>query len=547
MSLFIASSLVMLPNLSYPLMDPDETRYAQIALEMVQSRDWITPTLQGDAYLDKPPLMYWLTAASFNLWGQSETAARLPSVIAALTTVMLTFVLGRRLVGSRAAWLGSCALILCGGFVLAGRFLILDSMLSLFVLTCLLTGYIAVRESNHRWAWWIASGVACALGVLTKGPVALVLCAPPLVMSGWLRNDQTRVRLFHWAAFAVPMALVCVPWYVAVWKLNSNFGDYFFLEHNLKRFTEGSNHEQPFWFYLPVLFAGMFPASLLLPSLAVFLVSRSDRKRLLRSQDLGFVFCSSVWILFFFSIARCKLPTYILPAIPLICLLLGSMLHHTVFNSKLQNRITQFLKPFPKRSNLILVVACLIILGVDFWLTNQGLSGRVSGVSMAVLLVCIVIVLTTVARWKRSDCETHRSWAMTALIAVALLAFSASWFLPRLATRLSVYAHTEKIIEQSPGTPIVFYGERPHAASLRMSSDGVVYFPLERDADFAYFVKSHGQVLVIMHRSQVAETSCMIQATHQLSSTGTHRHLFWAKPLPYVAKQTAGTDSAEIR
>ena len=99
-ALILACAAMLVPNLSYPLIEPDETRYAQIALEMNGSRDWITPTLDGIPYLDKPPLMYWLTATSFSVFGDNEVAARLPSVISAIATILLTYWLGRRLVGA---------------------------------------------------------------------------------------------------------------------------------------------------------------------------------------------------------------------------------------------------------------------------------------------------------------------------------------------------------------------------------------------------------------------------------------------------------------
>ena len=85
-TLIAVSLLVLASNLSYPLIEPDETRYAQIAIEMIQSRDWVTPTLGGKAYLDKPPLMYWVTAISFRLFGVNETAARLPAMFSAFCT-----------------------------------------------------------------------------------------------------------------------------------------------------------------------------------------------------------------------------------------------------------------------------------------------------------------------------------------------------------------------------------------------------------------------------------------------------------------------------
>jgi 4-amino-4-deoxy-L-arabinose transferase-like glycosyltransferase len=105
--LVAASLCVLVPNLSYPLIEPDETRYAQIAIEMNRSRDWVTPMLDGVPYLDKPPLVYWLTATSFGWFGNNEIAARLPSTLSALLTIVILFSLGSRIVGRRAAWVGS--------------------------------------------------------------------------------------------------------------------------------------------------------------------------------------------------------------------------------------------------------------------------------------------------------------------------------------------------------------------------------------------------------------------------------------------------------
>lgn len=522
-TLIAASVCVLVPNLSFPLIEPDETRYAQIAIEMNQSRDWVTPTLDGIPYLDKPPLVYWITAASFRWFGVHETAARLPSMLSAFLTIVVVFSLGSRIVGRRAAWLGAMSLVLCGGFVLAGRFLILDSMLAFFTTLCLFSGYIAVRHGDHRWAWWMLSGAACALGVLTKGPVALVLCAPPLAASGWLRADKTRVRVLHWAAFVLPMIAVCVPWYVAVMKLNPEFGDYFFGEHNLQRFTKGSNHPQPFWFYVPILFASMFPASLLLPSVGVFLASRSERKRQLRSKDLGFLFCASVWILAFFSVASCKLPTYILPAIPMIGLMLGVMIDQTVLRPDLSNRITDFLKPFPQRASLILVVAALAICGVDVWLAGW------SGVTIGGIVACIGVTAVTIFYWNRSIAFATPGWVATTILAVGVLMLASTRLLPSIATSRSLYAKAALAAQLHPDAKIVFLIEKSHSAQMKMDSDRVVYFSDQMRDEFVSFMDSMPDTIIVTDDQTIDVTARSIGATHQLVNLSGHRHLYFAK------------------
>ncbi|GAA4460142.1 glycosyltransferase family 39 protein [Novipirellula rosea] len=524
--LTLACCVVLLPNLSYPLIDPDETRYAQIAIEMNDSRDWVTPTLEGQAYLDKPPLMYWLTAASLHWLGNNETAARLPSVLASIATVLVAYLLGRRILGSRAAWLGGIVLLLSGGFVIAGRFLILDSLLAFFVTVCFLTGYIAVRETEHRWTWWMISAVACALGVLTKGPVAFVLCVPPLITSGWLRRDHTRTRLVHWVVFVLPIVIVCVPWYVAVWKFNPEFGDYFFWEHNFKRFTQGSNHEEPFWFYLPVIFIGMFPASLLLPSLAVYLVSRKESNRVLRSKDLGFLFCSAVWILLFFSIASCKLPTYILPAIPLMALMLGGMLDQTVLRPERTSGITTYLNPFPQRANLILLVTGGVIVMAEI-----KLGGHVDLTMIVFALLCTMVLLGTCLAWNREIAFSRRAWAGTAIVGILLLGYTTARFIPKAATQRSLYSKTASILEQHPDAMAVFYGEHAHAASLQLPLERVVYFPLEWKSEFAAFMAKSHEVIVVADEEHLDETRDAIARTHKLIATGIHKRVYMGREI----------------
>lgn len=518
-----ASLCVLMPNLSFPLIEPDETRYAEIAIGMLASRDWVNPMLDGAPYLDKPPLMYWLTALSFRVVGTNEIAARMPSVISALLTIVITFLLGSRVVGRRAAWLGAMSLALCGGFMLAGRLLILDPLLALMTTLCLLTGYIAVREQKHCRVWWMVSGVACGLGVLTKGPVALVLCAPPLIASGWLRGDQTRTRFRHWVAFIVPMISVCVPWYIAVIRLNPEFIDHFFLEHNLNRFTQGSNHQQPVWFYVPIIFASMYPASLLLPSAILFIFSRASRRRSLRSKDLGFVVCAAVWILAFFSLASCKLPTYILPAIPLLALTIGVMLDKTVLRCISEGGVTTHLIPFPKRASLLLTITSIIVICVDGWLGGASTS-LVIAVAGSVCAGGLIVW-----QWNQPAASSMKAWMATCCIAFVTLTIASGRLLPTIATTRSLYVKTKSAVAEHPNCPIVFFEEKPHGIQLQIQSDRVLYFPSELRDEFVAFVTSSSDLIVIAANENIINTRAAVAATHNLEPMPGSEHLFFAK------------------
>ena len=184
--LLFVPALLLYPCLSFPLFEPDESRYAEIPREMIQHGDWITPRLQGEPYLEKPPLLYWLTAVSFQLFGVHDWAARLPPALAVHGCILVLYFLGRRGFGEATAFRGALMLSLAPGFMSIGRLLLIDGVLTFCTTLALFSAFEAVRGSRLRWGWWLLSAVACGLGVLSKGPVALALLAPPFVLHRWL-------------------------------------------------------------------------------------------------------------------------------------------------------------------------------------------------------------------------------------------------------------------------------------------------------------------------------------------------------------------------
>jgi 4-amino-4-deoxy-L-arabinose transferase-like glycosyltransferase len=351
--LLLVAAFVLFKSLNFPLFEPDEARNAQLALNAVNSGQWMSLTLAEENYWDKPPLQIWAIATSYKIFGVSQFATRLPIAIAALLTLMITVLIGQRLVGFRAAWLGGFLLLLTSGFICSGRYVTMDASLTTTVTAMLLFGFLASRNrpngsGGFSKKYAAIAGVACGLGVLIKGPVIVVLCAPPLLMTYWLaRNNRemdrkgettfdatqparTRTRLL-W--FALPALLIAGPWYLATILVHPEFLTYFFWKHHVVRFSAAFNHREPVWYYFVGIFIFMFPASYLIPSLTKFLTSRKPENRLLRTREHGFLFLSAVWIIGFFSISESKLPTYILPAFPFVCLLMGTMLEKKIFGA----------------------------------------------------------------------------------------------------------------------------------------------------------------------------------------------------------------------
>ncbi len=315
--LALVGALLLFRLGAVPLLGPDEPRYARVAVEMHRSRDWVTPTLQGRPWLEKPALYYWLAARVFGALGETETAARLPSVLAALLLAGATALFGARVYGARA---GLWAALVSGTSLLAfayGRAASMDMLLAANVTAA--TALLGLRLLGVAGRLAVpAAGVFCALAVLAKGPIGLLL--PGLAVLGYLiatRDGAAARRLLSPAAIVLFLA-VAAPWYVLVYRAQGQaFVDVFLLDHNVRRFTS-TIHRHPGapWYYLPVLLAGLFPwTGLLVPGIAQ---ARPRRDR----RDL-FVLCWLALPLLFFSAAGSKLPGYVLPCVPPLALLAG--------------------------------------------------------------------------------------------------------------------------------------------------------------------------------------------------------------------------------
>src|SRR4051812_25817677 len=178
--LIVLPALLLYPTLSFFLLEPDEGRYAQIPREMLARGDWVVPRLQGEPYLDKPPLLYWLVMLSYSVFGVSEAPARLIPALAVHGTILVVYLLGRRSLGERSAFWGALFLSIAPGFTGMGRILLMDGLLTFWITLALFATYEAVRGERLLARWWYLAALAAGLGVLTKGPIPLLLIVPPI-------------------------------------------------------------------------------------------------------------------------------------------------------------------------------------------------------------------------------------------------------------------------------------------------------------------------------------------------------------------------------
>jgi 4-amino-4-deoxy-L-arabinose transferase len=315
---FVAVNLLFLG--ARPVLTADETRYGSIAAQMAESGDWLLLRMSGFRFYEKPPLTYWMTAASIEAFGRNGFAIRLPAALCgglAALAVGIAARRGARLAGSApadAAVAGALVALASLTMVLpavGSSVAILDQPIAGLTLAAACAYFMAVTGSagRARAAWLVACGVLAGLAFMTKGLLAVVLPASMLVP--WLAWERRWRDLFltPWVPLAVG-ALVVLPWAVAVTSAEPGFWTRFIVHEHFQRFT-GSGSNQPresTFFYLLIVPLGC------VPWIAAAPLAAAGAVRGVRSQaGLRFALCALVGPFVFLSLSRGKLPTYALP------------------------------------------------------------------------------------------------------------------------------------------------------------------------------------------------------------------------------------------
>lgn len=313
----------------FGLIGADEPRYAQVAREMLEHHDWITPTLGGRPWLEKPPLYYWQAMLAYSVLGVSDVAARAPSAIDATLLVIAVYVFFRRF---RSGVEVDAALITasCAGVIGYARAASMDMALaSTFAIGML--AWWAWRESGKR-IYLALFYFVMALGMLAKGPVAPFLAAAIVVLFAAVAREWRLVLKSLWLPGILLFCVVAFPWYVAAQLRNPQFFREFILEHNLARFsTNLYHHPEPFWYYVPVTMLAVSPWIVFVATAFVERVRgwRTEHESRATDLNLQFGLFACCWMaapVVFFSLSKSKLPGYILPAVPAGTVLLAEYL-----------------------------------------------------------------------------------------------------------------------------------------------------------------------------------------------------------------------------
>jgi len=313
----------LMPLAFHGLWIPDETRYAQISQEMLLSGNWAAPHFMGLRYFEKPAAGYWLIAAGQAVFGQNLFGVRIASALSLGLSVVLTWLIARRLWNDPRRSFMSAAIYMSFGLI-AGQagYANLDPQFTLWVNLSLIALWCAIDASNTkaRTGFWALLGLACGIGFMTKGFLALLL--PVLIAVPYMLWQRRFTELLRYGLIAILVAvLVTLPWVLTVHVREPDFWRFFFWHEHVQRFAgDDAQHDRPWWFYMPLLIVSSLPWALLLPTT----FKQSWRAR--RDPKIAFVLMWFCLPLVLFSLSRGKLPTYIMPCMLPLALLIGHTL-----------------------------------------------------------------------------------------------------------------------------------------------------------------------------------------------------------------------------
>jgi 4-amino-4-deoxy-L-arabinose transferase-like glycosyltransferase len=404
------------------LVGADEPRYAQIAREMLQRGDWVTPVLNGQPWLEKPPLYYWATMLAYKATGgASDWAARLPSAILCSLMIFFIYVWARHF---RRGMQLDAALITAASAILIGfgRSASTDMPLTAMFTVAMLCWY--GWYSNQNRGWLLGFYLFAGLATLAKGPVAVLLAGLIVVIFAALRRDWRLLLRTLWPAGILLYLVVTLPWFVAVQRANSEFFRVFFLQHNLERFNSNLyHHHQPFWYYLPVALLALVPWTVFVIAALVDAIRdwRFSVEQQPGVEDLRTYL--TVWFLLpiaFFSLSQSKLPGYILPAIPAGTILLADFirrrgeakekpatwlaLSHALLSSFML--VAAYVIPFKMakqdlaKLNVVVIAALAILCLFSLWLTLHNYGYRVLRlVTLVTVVIAFAYTLKSTSGW----------------------------------------------------------------------------------------------------------------------------------------------------
>ena len=398
-----------------------ESYFALGSRLMVEQSDWLTPHAPDELPLNKPPLTYWLIGISYKLFGANYGSARLPSVLAALFVLLIVYWLAAKQAGVRAGQISVAVLASSYLFMSFARMAMSDMLLTLWItasLACFTLVLKTPEPGSRKFA--LLGYVFLALGVLTKGPVALALVAMPVVLELLLGRKRDVLKRLRLVPGLILFVLIAAPYFFFVYaRLGPDPLRFFFFGENLQRFT-GEIYgaaNRPVWFELAAFFTDFAPWSLLIPVAVWF----DWRRRALfesKARATRLLYLWLGWAIFLFSLSSFKLDYYLLPAMPAAGLIIAPLIANA---EKLPRFARGIIEVFMVLCSVLVVVAAVLSLKAAVLLSVQGPVRFLPGATALVGLGLIVFYLA-----RRQTCQaalilTVTMWTTILTMQLALL------------------------------------------------------------------------------------------------------------------------------
>lgn len=460
-AIYIVALLASLGRFAF--LGPDEPRYAQVAREMFESGDYISPRLCHLLWFEKPALFYWLAAAAYHVFGANEFAARLPSALAALGTALSLWFAGRRIGQERLGAFSGIVLATSAIWLGFSHAATTDMLLAATMSGALVSAFLSMHsEGRTRLGFILLSAAFVGLAMLAKGLVGILLVGLILGAHGVLTRRWVFRKPWEFlAAFAV-FAAVAATWYVPVTlRHGDQFIQEFFVNHHFKRYlTNKYQHPQSKFFYFLVAFGGVLPWSFFtFPALAKIAALRPREN----ARD-SFIALAWLWFLApiaFFTLSTSKLPGYILPAFPAFAIILASQVERLWNGDRSQLLVGA--------AALNAIVLTVVGAALDYYLVKKGLSLPGGAVSLALpVLFGIVGLGALMVKGKARGAV----WA-PALFVVGLTVMSNA-LLPQLSNKMG---------DRDISTRV---------ASLLRADEDIVFYKLKKD--YAYTFYANGRI-----------------------------------------------------
>jgi len=500
------ASVMMLWGLNnVDLRDADEPRYAEVAREMAASGDYVLLHYNGEKYPNKPPLYFWLVAACSKLTGGvNEVSARMPSALAGVAVVLLTFALGRRMFGARAGFLAGMVLLSSLYFVEHARSVHMDLPLAVFTTAMIAVFYLAYEQGKAAWWTWPVFFLMGLLGILMKGPAGFL---PPLlacIAFSLLRRDWRGWGRSLWISVFVVVAIACL-WLVVLWRQSGNhFIWNTLISQNADRLTGRGSHVEPFYFFLrvfPEIFLPWTPFLLLALVMAAARIWRRDES----AWKILFILVWFAVTFIFFSAVPSKRQLYILAAFPAAAIAVAWLLE-ALIAGKAPEKIEAFTRWLTAAAMTLVAAAAPLGLLMLAWAEVKGgerVAGMIEDLRRSYVVMVILSVILCAQGLAGVQAALRRYWAgaVTAILLICLTSGAATMFVffPLFDKAKSARHFSARLNEAAGNSEVAAYEDVP---------EGIVFYARRRFP----LLRTPGEAAAYLNREDGATRFCITKA-----------------------------------